>query len=842
MRFLSLFVCLSAFVAAGCSSEEQVQQGDPDASTGDASSETEPVDSATDAASDSSIDAPVDAPADMLSVERWGDRLYGTVHAVRRVGRSLFVGTNGIVDPDVAGKVRAGLLRLDLDTGAVRVFESELPAYTFTDFGPLKDLTGPVSTGSAIEDGARTLVIAQSGVLVLEGDKLALHAIEVGAAKVIPREIAVDRSGGRKRLWVSTDRGLVRLDPDTFTVDKVYAATELGGADVGPLALDPATGAVYAGVQVSADATKLLRVDGDTVTTATTTGRVASIVFSKKLSAAFVALQTYDMTTGGVVKWDGTTMTTIAVEGQLAFAARTRYTSFGTAELAIDDDDGLLIVGGQPRKQLSSLEGGGLAWINLADGTMMGISQEAGNPTPGDFVASLAYDSKTKRTYAALKQPCSDRKMANVGLVSFYFDEGGGLHVERPVLSGVRALATMSGATYVALRDDVPGNACDGNYIQTGLVKLLDNHAGETAMLFATRNEVGDPPPEYHAERAGGTVLSVRDATHIAFGVPRDDLYVGAPIGGMTFNPAITAGVSLFQLDLAWADDKTLFIGSRAQHEPDGASDTSPRGGAKIELGGDGSFVKATHFVRDSMIDTDIKGLPSSEVTAVVPLADGSAYFVCATERVRAPGRDRDEGTPFLDGTTPRLGGLAKVSATGTITVLVSGAELPDPRAAALDDKGNLLLVDSTKGLLRWTGSKLEAVPSPVTIPSGAIPHGMLTTPDATATTWSLGAHVTIGKTSAFVGDVGHAWRAMAPKAGVVLVGTDRGLLRVRGQGVTDSKEATPGVGHLPQTALVNPPPAPGACIALHAPCGANPTGCCAGTTCSSLGIIQTCE
>lgn len=847
-HFFALLASLSFSTLACSGSGDQPADPNGDAgpeTTADAPADTDPGDGATDGGDDG------DAPAGELSIDRWGARLFGSIVAVSRVNRSLWVGTAPLPDPYDDATLRGGLLRLDLDTGAVRLFEKELPTDTY---GPDAKV-GPVATGGAIADGKRTLVVTRKGILSITDDTLTPHAIVVDGASVSAHALAIDRGGGRKRLWAATEVGLVRMDADTFAVEKVLGADVLDTADVGEIALDPATGALFAAIYFT-DGSRLVRIVDDAVAASyspgddgTQGGSVAGIVWSAKQNAVFAALASWDATKGGVVQWDGSHATKVVVEGQLARAGLGFYAPFGAARLALDDDDDMLIVGGQVRpKATGGIEGGGMAWVHLGDGQVYGANAEQ-SLVPGNHAVSLAFDPLTKRTYGALREPCNDHKLGNVGVASIAFDGDGGLHVERPVLSTVRSLATVSGVAYASLRDDNPGLACDGYTIQNGFVKLLSTHGGEIVPLTNVRDDGGATPVPFHSERFGAHVLAFRDAKHLAYAGWRDDFFAGDPNAGLTFNPAITTNTSLFTYDVAWASDTALWFGGRATHDdgdPPELADRGPRGAALVTLGTDGSFASYKHFVRASDDAKDVTGLPTGEVTAVVPAPDGSTYLVCATERVRGATLDREEGPAFLDPShgAPRLGGIARVSADGKVTVLVSGDAIPDPRAAALADDGTLLVADATKGLLRWNGSKLETVTPPASIPSGAIPHGVFVHGDTTAVTGSLGVAVAIGKSSKFVGDVGHGWRAAARGNGVLLVGTDQGLLRVRAPGAPDVTEAKPIDGKLPAFAPVAPPPTDpgGSCIPAHTVCSSNPTGCCPGLTCSSTGFALTCE
>ena len=790
-------------------------------------------------------DTDVTEPPPEVAHERWGARVWGQALGVTRIGRTIWFGTKGVpdIDSDV-GAYRAGLGRLDIDTGDVRIFEEELPVVAY---GPEAGELGPVATAGAVGDGDRVLVVAQTGLLIIEGDDVTFEPVMVdGGAVATPVAIAIDRDGGRSRLWVSTNKGLYLLDPDTLVEKAKLSALDIGGKEPGPLAVDPATGDLYAVVYDSALMTSVVARVTDKMTTTLAPGAdgvpegmVMDVAWSAAQGKAYIAIADYSPTTGGIVSWDGGVPAVVAVEGQLAEAARGEATSFGPARLAISDDDGMLIVGAALLgKPLAGIEGGGLAFIDLATGELSGLSQATAD-LPGDDVAALAYDPETRRVYAALRQACSEVKLGNRGLVAISFREDGSPRFERPILSGVRALLKVGDVVYAGLRDDNPGLACDGFSIQTGLVELRGNRSGELVPLHTVEGS-----PQEIVPFAGPVALDANGLEELAIGTRKDGLFFGAPDAGTSINQAIEVTVSLLLRAVAWEGDGVLWLGGTATHsagDPPALLDKGPRGAARLVVDG-GKVQSAMHFVLASDDPKDVTGLPSGDVAGILVDPEGGAILACAAERVSQGSLDRTEGPKLLVEGVPRDGGVARITAAGDVEVLAGPDAAPDPRALAYDTDGSLLVLDAEAGELRIDGGTTEPAGLALPMPEGAIPHGLLVLPDGAVAAHSEGIAVAALGEEGTIGGVGHAWEAVERADGVVLVGTDEGLVRLHAEGAVDVEEAPIAIGALPPFEKIDPPVGPGPdCLKAGALCGATPESCCAGLTCAS-GIALTCQ
>lgn len=762
-----------------------------------------------------------------LAVERWGGRLRGLDLAVRRSGRLLWIGSRALPDP-YDGKLRGGLTRLDLDTGDVRTYEAELPEGTY-DEGK-----GPMGTAEAVEDGDRTLVVAREGILVREGGSFTLHKIGTNA---VPYTLALDRGGDRKRLWVGTNLGVFRLHADTLEQEKFYEAGSLGGEAV-KLAVDPSSGAAFA-VMYGDQGSVAARIEEDKIDQfspgkdGVDAGILGDIVFSQKLGTALFALRSWDATTGGVVRWNGSKVERLVTEGQLAKASTDSYGAFGAASLALDDESGLLLVGGQISSggPGSGLKGGGLAWVELASGKLAGLSMGR-DGLPGDHVASMAYDPVSKRVYATLRQPCNELKLGNKSLVAISFRDGKTPRFERPILSGIRSFARLGDRVLVGLRDDAPGLSCDGYPIQTGLYELHSNHSAELIRLGSETGEVLIPPD------AGPTTMAV-NGDRLAIGSFRDGGLIGPPEAGFFFNPT-QFGPSLYMLDVAWQGD-SVWIAGRATHDPSdppALADVGPYGAARLFLSGN-KVTNHLHYARAAKNPGPIVGLPSSEVTAVIPREDGSALLICAAERSSQLALDRATRELFLVDGQARKGGVASVT-DKEISVLTQPGDAPDPRAAALDSDGSLLLLDAEKGALRLADGKVSAFALPAQPPDGAVPVSLWSGAQGLVATYDRGAVVQLAGQSKVLQGVGYVWRAFERGSGVLLLGSDEGLLRVRSS--EDLPESAAKAAVLPTFQTIAPVDSGGQCLKQGESCQGNPDGCCPGLTCGGGGFVMSCQ
>lgn len=810
-----------------------------------------PNDAAFDGSLDGDLpedDAAVDGGSpDGLQVERWGARMWGAAIAITQGAESTWIGTRAVLD-EVTGEVRGQLLRVNRSTGIVDVFDDELPTALLPDAG-----TGPTSTGRVIEQAERTLALAPDGIVVLDEAGSRIVALPVGGTNASPTEMVA----GAGVIWVASDAGLLELNPTTLTVSDSVDLATLGGQPTA-IAVDEATGDVYATLVGDGAPGSIVRVrDGAVAATLTPGGAVPEgapkdVVFSPSRGVAYVAIASWNQAAGGVISWDGDAgLEWIASEGELTEALTRDPGAFGASVLALADDEGLLLVGGQIQSSLGGLRGGGLAVIDLAQLPTLAVggTTSARSGLGGDHIGDLEYDEDTHRIWVSSWFACNESRLgfAGVDTLTWVDDEP---RFTKPVVGGVRALEMVDGELWLGLRDEIPGARCFGFNSQQGLVAIRSNHAGEAVEL---------PPITdfgyWHPNRIGPSEILPGEGGTMVLQVRRDSLYITDGSRAFLQNPTFL-GPSLFLHDVTWEGTDAFWLGGRATHSAgDGPelADVGPRGAARVSLS-DGTIDEVTHYVRatrDPAGPGTITGLPSSDVRAIVPDGDVT-WLVSGIERVYTGSHDRNDGEPFVLGGEQRRGGLTEVAADGSITVVANATEIPDGRAAALDPDGVLHVLDARNGLLRWTGSAIESVELPVAVPSGSIPQTLVFGSEGTMVLgYDTGAVVQIGETAEWLEGFGFVWTAIERGEGVVLLGTDEGLVRVRAPGVAAIGEPAPATGARPPVLVVRDggmmvgdpdmgtPDMGPSCKVEADPC--SPGECCAGLVCGGSGIVTAC-
>ena len=773
-------------------------------------------------------------PARALTVERWGERLYGPVLALSRIERELWIGTGAVVDTSQgdAAPVRAALARLDLDSGELRVFESELPQAPHWSGGE-----GPTPTAGVVADGARRIAVARTGLLSIEEDEVTSHPLTVEGAIASPMHLALDRSGGRARLWASTDLGLLEIDPDSLSVRSAISLATLGGMP-GPLAIEPATGAVFVAAYADGGSGHVVRILGDERSVLTPgrdsvpAGVVGDVIWSEPHGGVFVALASWEPTGGGVLVWDGETTRVLVNEGALSLAATGAARPFGASGLSYEPNAGVLVVGGRIRPtSLGRLEGGGLAWVDVSDAassapSVVGVSTGT-TAIRGDYVNAVAYDPSDRRTYVALQHPCNETRLGNVGLHAIYF-ESGRARFELPILSGVRDLQRVDGELWVGMRDESSAIACDGVQVQMGLARVDATHG---ALLPEIRGwDVGRSNVTQIAFAEGGRRAAV--------GV-REDIFFDHGEGGLRVNPALEFGTSLWPEDLLWEDARTFWLAGRSTHREDDSAavaDTGPRGAARVTLSAAGTVESVLHYVRRDRDHTPgtREGLPSAEVYDVLSDGSGRVYLVCGTERMSAT-YDRQARAPFrLDGEL-RRGGVVRIEDDGSITTIAASGVVPDGRAAAFAPDGTLFVLDAERGLLRQTAAGFEPAPLGL-VPIGSEPHTLwIGIGGDLVAGFDTGALVRIDAQDTFIDDVGYVWNVEV-EGDVIFLGTDRGLVRITPAGATEITEPNPAPGERPPFA-----DAGGECLPEGEVCDASHDECCPGLACGGSGFVLNC-
>lgn len=797
----------------------------------------------TDAGPDVTPDTPIPAPD--LTTVTWGGHLRGTIIALSRTGHTVWVGSRGNPEPADPATIRGGLGRLDLDTGAFTELEAELPQGNYFDFIG-SDASGPVPTAGVQEDQGRFVVVAYDGLLVIDGTTIDHHIVTLpGGTVAIPTHLGLTREAGHAFAWLSSDQGLLRLDPQTYQVLDVLGPAALGGAgDVGALAIEPLTGAVYVALYpAEGGGSRVLRVSQDLAVQTlvpgdgdTPTGQVGDILWSPDHALAYIALGAWNELEGGVVSWDGATATTVVVEGQLSEASTGEAGPFGAQVLALDSDHDTLLVGGRIQPGLTGSKGGGLAFVDLTTPNRVAGVPPAAVPFVGMHVGSMVYDPFHRRTLVAMRGQCSEFKLRDYGLMTLWFDDAGGVNLERPLLSGIRALAEVDGELWAGLRDELPGLACEGRPIQTGLVGVRQRRTGVVRLIQTAEGGGISPMP-------GITDMDVPSGDRAAIATWKDGFFIGSPGSGIAANPAFL-GPSLQIESIVWSDEETLWLGGRASHQPGdepSLHDVGPRGMARIALNSKGGVGTVTHFVVKANQAGQIEGLPSNDVRDILLAGDGGVYAVCATERIDSSSLDHAEEDMLLIDGEPRYGGVVHISSDATVQLVIPSEASPDPRAAALDPQGRLVVADRVQGLVRLGDDGPEQWDSGLKWPAGSIPR-VLWFGEGTdmAIGFDTGLAVRYAGTEGFIGDHGTVW-TLLKRGDTLLAGTDEGLIRLTPPDKADTLEPPLDIPKNPPFLTVEPPKPPLACLPTGTPCLATPEDCCPGLICGS-GFVSVCE
>jgi|GEM_PF-2450990 len=819
-----------------------------------------PTDTSADTAAGDTVDAGDTAvgdtvePPSALAVTRHGARVWGPVIQLSRTDRQLWIGTRGVPVPEAPDTVRAGLYRYDLDSGAVRVFEDELPHDAYYDFGDGPQ-DGPVPTAAAHADLGRHVVVAFDGLLTLENGAFQAFPITLPGTgeEVIPTHVAIARDGLRPVAWMTTSGGLLRMNEDTWEVETVIATPEEGvEGQWGDLTVDPDTGDCYAAFYPTEPPSRVVRatVTGQVTsfvpgTGDTPEGHVGQLVWSQSDQTAYVAIGGWAADKGGVMRWDGTDAGTVVTEGQLTKAATGEVGPFGAQALALDDEHHVLAVGGQILgNPIGPTKGGGLAWVDLTQPDHIAAVHTADTPLVGIHASSLVIDPVSRRTYAALSGICSETRLRASGLWALSFTDGGRLRLERPLLSGVRAIAAAeSGPLRVGLRDDNGGLACDGFPVQNGLMQVQANGSGLWEPVRTLESS-----PSGILTAPGITALAVAPGGALAIGTWKDTFFYGPPDGGVAQNPT-SWHASLYVEDVAVTDSPkgpVLWLASRTTHhngDPPQLAIAGPDGAARVAIDDKGGFAVATHFVRDSNRDDDVKGLPSSDVRAVLPAPDGTMLLACARESLDSSVYDRVAEPPFVFEDEQYPGGVVRVEAGDTLTVVTTSEQTPDPRALAWDPSGDLLVGDAEVGLVRVSDSGVTAVDLGSVVPTGAIPRAIWAGDNGDlVVTYDRGVYARLADDVVFVDTAGFGWD-IAPWGNGVLVGSDEGLLAIAPHGASlPGFGAVPTAGTIPfEEVVVGGGGSVGECLDVNAVCTPGGTPCCEGLSCGGSGFATMC-
>ena len=408
----------------------------------------------------------------------------------------------------------------------------------------------------------------------------------------------------------------------------------------------------------------------------------------------------------------------------------------------------------------------------------------------------LVADAKG-RLWVAGKQRCNDvsRRITGLFRIDGVGDDPETARVVRPFVSGVRTISVdpVDGNTWLGLRDENSGLACDGYVVQQSVCRLKSDGSCEIWV------------PRTNTDLQRGPVALA--AVGIAFDPERDRALAVVGIGDETFvrrgdttrflSTQLEPGVSLRTTSAA-IGPSGLWISSAAQWDPgfppdpndpnpidwDKVNDRTPHGVGYLEFDADGKPTYLRRFSRNKsdQKDYDVPGMPSNAAWQVLPL-EGRRRAVVALG-VERPMQFIDHQLP-PESDRHVGGGIAIIDGDQVRTVSgPSGATLRDVVALARDQDGGVFAVEANEGVFRVNleTRKAERFAAPAWGPqvratSLAVDEAGHVAVGTTAGLWIYGSN---GKsTQATARDHGTYWALRFMEDGVLYAGADQGLVRV---------------------------------------------------------------
>ncbi len=358
----------------------------------------------------------------------------------------------------------------------------------------------------------------------------------------------------------------------------------------------------------------------------------------------------------------------------------------------------------------------------------------------------------------------------------------------RPWVSGVRSIAVdpVEGHTWLGLRDENPGLACDGYTVQTSICRLKNDGSCEIyvppatspedempALLSAARITFGDPA------RRELAIATWRNATWLRMGDTVGQLQT-------QYDP----GTSLEMTAAAWGESG-LWLASTAMWHPgvpdDGidwekVNDRSPHGLGYLELSdGVPTFLRRYSRNQSDSKAYDLAGMPSNHAQDVIPLP-GTRHALVAL------GAERemflwDHALPEANGVA---GGVVEVldeeihaiepPEDGAWTDVVGLAKSSDGTFYALDATEGVVTIDlETRRAHRFAEKAWGEAVRPTALAADGAGHV------AVGTTSGLYVYGAGGGVTRAVSGRAHGtyWALHFLEDGVLYAGADQGLVRV---------------------------------------------------------------
>ncbi|AKU91676.1 hypothetical protein [Vulgatibacter incomptus] len=708
--------------------------------------------------------------------------------------------------PPDGSEVYGGLVALDTRTGETRTytFKDGLPQMDYADVfddGPVIGTVPFVDLHWLTPD--QTFVAACWTHLVVgraEGDGWAFESATLRAAGAWENASvsAVAYAGGE--LFVSTDQGVAVVEPSDLKV-KRWLELDVSPAwtmDVAASDLDgPVVAVTYAraGTEI-ADRLAIVRPGAAAAEAIELPPGARPITVAGSAGALWIGLRGMDGR--GLVK------ALVSVDGELRLqdaigadaleaAGALGGKPFIPNRIAVDEVHARLLVGGAISMTTPGRQGGVLSFpLSMEAGLTNGrplLDQRWGTTAMLPWQVEILVPDAQGRLWIAGRQLCSETKASVTGL---YRVEGVGedARLVRPLVSGVRSIAVdpVDGNTWLGLRDENPGLACEGLSIQQGVCRLKADGSCEVYAPRVNADSTWLPSDLGVADIAFGEPAR----RELAFATYRAGTFLRSGDKTVSLMTQLDPGINLRQTSAAWGDGG-LWLGSLAEWSDgpdpdidwDKVNDRSPHGLGYLELDGSGNVTFRRRYSRNQSDSStiDLPGMPSNAALDVLALPGKRHALVALGVERRQVTYDH-----YLPDETEKhiLGGIAEVTdATVRPIAAPEGVTFRDVVALARGPKDRLYAVDAEAGvfLVDLAAGTSAKVADPV--------WG----PDARATTLAVNADgwMAVGTTGGlFVFDVdgkalevlgagshGRIWSTRFVADRILYVGTDGGLARI---------------------------------------------------------------
>ncbi len=497
--------------------------------------------------------------------------------------------------------------------------------------------------------------------------------------------------------------------------------------------------------------------------------------------------------------------------------ARIHGTTMTPSRIALDEINQRLLTGAIMKPNASSTTPGVVAFdlVSRSEAALPGrtlLDRRRGEADLLPWQADVIAVDAEGRVYVDGLQRCNEFAVRPTGVfrIEHIGADPNDARLVRPWISGVRTVEIdpVNGHTWLGLRDENPGLACDGYNVQTSVCRLKADGSCEIYAPPALSPDDQMPP----LLSAMGIAFGNPDNREMAIATWRNATFlrIGDQVG--TLHTQMDPGVSLEMTAAAWGSNG-LWLASQAMWDPgvpnDGidwakVNDRSPHGLGYVEFDENGRPALLRRYSRNQsdQRDYDLAGMPSNNAQDVLPLhGRRHALVALGAERERTTW---DHIPPEANGIP---GGIVVVNDTGITPIeppdgaawtnVIDLAEGPDKTYYALDTSLGVVTIDIDANEAElFVAPAWGATVQPTSL---AVDADGLVAVGTTAGLWVYGPS---GAVTRVIADRPHGtfWTMRFTEPGVLYAGADQGLVRV----ALDDAESLPAslgpVGALPRT------------------------------------------